>query len=357
VRPWVLPVRPGLMIVRCSGGGCCYVSAGGPVRHCVGLPETLTVRTASRLRSAAAAAGVDLAWLETPLDAEFSAIGQRRADAGLGWLTPAGEAVPAALEVMSLGDSAPPGPTRCSPRRCNGPTSPAQPRPARRSPRPSGPSAPGAARPGSRRPTAKTPRPPSPGAAGLGRKSPASSATPGPGSYTPPRPVRARSPPPARRPEPSARPVPPRKDRPRRRRNGDTPVMKAKGRRPSPAALGVVRVDADFQDEYPGGDTTCTEAYATLIRTGQALLGELDRRIRPTFDMPQATATALTSGTSCPPSPRTSAPSCWTCWPRCSPGPPTSPARTPNRSPAPASGPPGSRLQQTPEAPRPDRPA
>ena len=67
------------------------------------LPETLTVQTASRLRSAAAGAGVDLAWLETPLDAEFSAIGQRRADAGLGWLTPAGEAVPPALEVMSLG--------------------------------------------------------------------------------------------------------------------------------------------------------------------------------------------------------------------------------------------------------------
>ena len=64
-------------------------------------------------------------------------------------------------------------------------------------------------------------------------------------------------------------------------------------RRPSPATLGVVRVDADFQDEYPGGDATCTEAYASLCRTGEALLGELDRRIRLTFDMPQAAATAL----------------------------------------------------------------
>jgi hypothetical protein len=45
-------------------------------------------------------------WLETPLDAEFSAIRQRRADAGLGWLSPAGDAVPA-LEVMSLGDFEP----------------------------------------------------------------------------------------------------------------------------------------------------------------------------------------------------------------------------------------------------------
>ena len=63
--------------------------------------------------------------------------------------------------------------------------------------------------------------------------------------------------------------------------------------RPSPASLGVVRVDADFQDEYPDGDATCTEAYATLCRTGEALLGELDRCIAATFDMPQAAATAL----------------------------------------------------------------
>ena len=63
--------------------------------------------------------------------------------------------------------------------------------------------------------------------------------------------------------------------------------------RPSPASLGVIKVDADFQDEYPDGDTTCTEAYATLCRTGEALLGELDRRIAATFEMPQAAATAL----------------------------------------------------------------
>jgi DNA-binding MarR family transcriptional regulator len=66
-----------------------------------------------------------------------------------------------------------------------------------------------------------------------------------------------------------------------------------RGSRPSPASLGVVRVDADFQDEYPGGDITCTEAYASLCRTGEALLGELDRRIALTFDMHQAAATAL----------------------------------------------------------------
>jgi len=63
--------------------------------------------------------------------------------------------------------------------------------------------------------------------------------------------------------------------------------------RPSPASLGVVRVDADFEDEYPGADRTCTEAYASLCRTGEALLGELDRRVRTTFGVPQAAATAL----------------------------------------------------------------
>src|SRR5215471_15753434 len=63
--------------------------------------------------------------------------------------------------------------------------------------------------------------------------------------------------------------------------------------RPSPASLGVVRVDADFEDEYPGADRTCTQAYASLCRTGEALLGELDRRVRLTFGIPQAAATAL----------------------------------------------------------------
>ena len=55
----------------------------------------------------------------------------------------------------------------------------------------------------------------------------------------------------------------------------------------------IVKVDADFEDEYPGGDTTCTEAYASLCRTGEALLGELDRRIAATFGISQAAATAL----------------------------------------------------------------
>ena len=70
------------------------------------LPETLAVAAASQLR-ATAAAGVDVAWMEIALDAEFSAIGQRRADAGLGWLAPAAGALPAGLDVMCVGEFEP----------------------------------------------------------------------------------------------------------------------------------------------------------------------------------------------------------------------------------------------------------
>jgi hypothetical protein len=45
--------------------------------------------------------------METTLDAEFSPVRQRRADAGLGWLTVAPEALPPPLEEMSLGDFEP----------------------------------------------------------------------------------------------------------------------------------------------------------------------------------------------------------------------------------------------------------
>jgi len=71
------------------------------------LPEGLAVEIASRLQSVAAAAGADVTWMETPLDAEFSLIRQRRADAGLGWLSPALDASPDPLEVMSLGEFEP----------------------------------------------------------------------------------------------------------------------------------------------------------------------------------------------------------------------------------------------------------
>ena len=63
--------------------------------------------------------------------------------------------------------------------------------------------------------------------------------------------------------------------------------------RPSPASRGLIRVDAGFTEEFPDGDVSSTEAYASLARTGTALLQELDRCIMDSFEMPQAAATAL----------------------------------------------------------------
>ena len=68
-----------------------------------GSPDCLAVEVAAALRSAAAAADVDIDWLEAPLDAGFALLRERRADAGLGWLTAGPEALPAPLDVMSLG--------------------------------------------------------------------------------------------------------------------------------------------------------------------------------------------------------------------------------------------------------------
>ena len=72
-----------------------------------GLPESLAVPATAGLQGAAAAADVDLAWLETALDAEFSLISTRRAEAGLGWLTAGPKTLPAALEVMTVGEFEP----------------------------------------------------------------------------------------------------------------------------------------------------------------------------------------------------------------------------------------------------------
>ena len=71
------------------------------------LPDVLAVRAASALRSAAAVADVEITWLETPLDAEFSPLLQRRADVGLGWLTADPETLPVPLDAMSLGEFEP----------------------------------------------------------------------------------------------------------------------------------------------------------------------------------------------------------------------------------------------------------
>ncbi|HET7902880.1 MAG TPA: MarR family transcriptional regulator [Candidatus Nanopelagicales bacterium] len=73
-----------------------------------------------------------------------------------------------------------------------------------------------------------------------------------------------------------------------RRRQG-----RAGSDRPSPASRGVVRVDEGFTDEFPDGDPAATEAHASLVRLGDVLLRELDRRIQLTFGVPQPVATAL----------------------------------------------------------------
>lgn len=71
------------------------------------LPERLAVTTTARLQSTADLADADVVWLEAPLDAQFTPIRQRCADAGLGWLTCPGDALPDPLEVMTLGEFEP----------------------------------------------------------------------------------------------------------------------------------------------------------------------------------------------------------------------------------------------------------
>src|ERR1700729_1920389 len=73
------------------------------------LRDCLAVQPASRLHSAADSAGVAIAWMNTPLDAEFSPIREHRADAGLGWLTADPDTLPAPLDAMSLGQLEPEG--------------------------------------------------------------------------------------------------------------------------------------------------------------------------------------------------------------------------------------------------------
>ena len=40
-----------------------------------------------------------------------------------------------------------------------------------------------------------------------------------------------------------------------------------------------MRVGEDFTDEFPDGDPLATEVYATLVRTGSALMGEIERTV------------------------------------------------------------------------------
>ena len=71
------------------------------------MPDALAAVTISRLGELAADADVDVLWGEALFDTQFTFIGQHRADAGIGWLAPDGQSLPAALDAMSLGDFEP----------------------------------------------------------------------------------------------------------------------------------------------------------------------------------------------------------------------------------------------------------
>jgi DNA-binding MarR family transcriptional regulator len=65
------------------------------------------------------------------------------------------------------------------------------------------------------------------------------------------------------------------------------------GSPPSPAALGVVKVGDDFTEEFPDGDPRLTEVHASLVRTGSALIREIERCMQATFDAPQTALNSL----------------------------------------------------------------
>ncbi len=64
-------------------------------------------------------------------------------------------------------------------------------------------------------------------------------------------------------------------------------------RRRAVGTRGAVRVGADYKVEYPDGDASSTEAYASLVRAGEEALTELDRAIQATLDVKHPVFTAL----------------------------------------------------------------
>jgi DNA-binding transcriptional LysR family regulator len=70
------------------------------------LPDRLVADVVLRLQVLAAAASIDVTWLDGPLDAGFAQVQLRAADSALGWL-PAPALLPASLETMALGEFEP----------------------------------------------------------------------------------------------------------------------------------------------------------------------------------------------------------------------------------------------------------
>lgn len=54
-----------------------------------------------------------------------------------------------------------------------------------------------------------------------------------------------------------------------------------------------MRVDPDFTKEYPDGDASAAEAFATLIRAGLALSAEVDRAMTASFGVAQSVLNSL----------------------------------------------------------------
>jgi DNA-binding MarR family transcriptional regulator len=54
-----------------------------------------------------------------------------------------------------------------------------------------------------------------------------------------------------------------------------------------------VKVDPDFTQEYPDGDPAAAEAFATLIRTGDAMNAEVERAMLASFEVPQNVLNSL----------------------------------------------------------------
>ena len=55
----------------------------------------------------------------------------------------------------------------------------------------------------------------------------------------------------------------------------------------------ALHVDPDFEEEFPGADPSSSECYINICRTGDRLLGELNRWTKATFDLSASAFTVL----------------------------------------------------------------
>lgn len=55
----------------------------------------------------------------------------------------------------------------------------------------------------------------------------------------------------------------------------------------------ALHVESDFEEEFPGADPSSAECYVNICRTGDRLVGELNRRTKATFDLSASAVTVL----------------------------------------------------------------